>query len=49
MSRLHRGRKGLERRLVDFAEAQNLLPSGTTAPEATASEDPTDETERVHG
>src|SRR5262249_6202931 len=49
MSRLHRGRKGLERRLVDFAEAQNLLPSGPAAPEDTGSEDPTDETERVHG
>ena len=26
MSRLHRGRKGLEQRLLGFAEAQNLLP-----------------------
>jgi RNA polymerase sigma-70 factor (ECF subfamily) len=44
MSRLHRGRKGLERRLFGFAEAQNLLPKGPGT-----SEDPTDETERVHG
>jgi hypothetical protein len=44
MSRLHRGRKGLERRLFGFAEAQNLLPKGRGT-----SEDPTDETERVHG
>ncbi|HMK10262.1 MAG TPA: sigma-70 family RNA polymerase sigma factor [Acidimicrobiales bacterium] len=44
MSRLHRGRKGLERRLFGFAEAQNLLPKG---PEP--SPDPSDETERVHG
>jgi RNA polymerase sigma-70 factor (ECF subfamily) len=44
MSRLHRGRKGLERRLLGFAEAQNLLPKGRGT-----SEDPTDETERVHG
>ncbi|HTN78518.1 MAG TPA: sigma-70 family RNA polymerase sigma factor [Acidimicrobiales bacterium] len=44
MSRLHRGRKGLERRLFGFAEAQNLLPKD---PEP--SPDQTDETERVHG
>ncbi len=44
MSRLHRGRKGLERRLFGFAEEQNLLPKAQNP-----SEDPTDETERVHG
>ena len=47
MSRLHRGRKGLERRLFGFAEGRNLLPK------ADPSKDPNgidpNETERVHG
>ncbi len=48
MSRLHRGRKGLERRLFGFAEEHNLLPKAQSQAQ-NPSEDPTDETERVHG
>ena len=48
MSRLHRGRKGLERRLFAFAEEHNLLPEVQKKAQD-PSEDPTDETERVHG
>ena len=48
MSRLHRGRKGLERRLFGFAEGRNLLPKAPDPSEDPKGIDP-NETERVHG
>jgi len=51
MSRLHRGRKGLEKRLYDFATARGLAGdrSEATAPEARVPAAPTEaETERAH-
>ena len=48
MSRLHRGRKGLERRLFGFAEGRNLLPKAPDPSEDPNETDP-NETERVHG
>ena len=35
MSRLHRGRKALQKRLFDFASARGLLPAGTATPTTT--------------
>ncbi len=48
MSRLHRGRKGLERRLFGFAEGRNLLPKAPAPSNDPNGIDP-NETERVHG
>jgi RNA polymerase sigma-70 factor (ECF subfamily) len=48
MSRLHRGRKGLERRLFGFAEGRNLLPKAPDPSKDPNGIDP-NETERVHG
>jgi RNA polymerase sigma-70 factor (ECF subfamily) len=50
MSRLHRGRKGLERRLFGFATEHNLLPNasgegGSDRP----TDQSTDEAEPIHG
>jgi RNA polymerase sigma-70 factor, ECF subfamily len=53
MSRLHRGRKGLERRLFGFATEHNLLPdaSGEGSSDTTdhTTDQPTDEAEPIHG
>lgn len=39
MSRIHRGRKALEKELHGFAGERNLLPDDSEAPETTADED----------
>ena len=44
MSRLHRGRKGMQKRLTEFAQQRGLLPSEPAAPD----ESPTTEV-RAHG
>jgi RNA polymerase sigma-70 factor (ECF subfamily) len=54
MSRLHRGRKGLERRLFGFATEHNLLPNassegGSDRPTDQSTDQSTDEAEPIHG